>query len=176
VITRFERLISLRFLRTIRNMSTSPLPGASSKAPADDKAGRPVVQPNGRARPLSPHLQVWRWHVTMAASILNRMTGGALSVGAVVVFAWLMALAFGPEAYATFTDWMGSPLGLLVWFGLTLALCLHLAGGISHLIWDAGRGLSTKSADALSWASMIGGVVIAVAFWAVLFASGRIVL
>ena len=59
---------------------------------------------------------------------------------------------------------------------LTLALCLHLAGGIRHLIWDAGRGLSTKSADALSWASMIGGVVIAVAFWAVLFASGRVVL
>ena len=110
----------------------------------------------------------------MAASILNRMTGGALSVGAVVVFAWLMALAFGPEAYATFTGWMSAPLGLFVWFGLTLALCLHLAGGFRHLIWDAGRGLSPKTADALSWASMIGGVVIAVAFWAVLFASGRV--
>ena len=157
-------------------MSTSPLPGDASSDPTGDATGRFLVQPNGRVRPLSPHLQVWRWHVTMAASILNRMTGGALSVGAVVVFAWLMALAFGPEAYATFTDWMGSPLGLLVWFGLTLALCLHLAGGVRHLIWDAGRGLSPKTADALSWASMIGGVVIAVAFWAVLFASGRVAL
>ena len=155
-------------------MSTSPPPGDASSDPTGDATGRFLVQPNGRVRPLSPHLQVWRWHVTMAASILNRMTGGALSVGAVVVFAWLMALAFGPEAYATFTGWMSAPLGLFVWFGLTLALCLHLAGGVRHLIWDAGRGLSTKSADALSWASMIGGVVMAVAFWAVLFASGRV--
>jgi succinate dehydrogenase / fumarate reductase cytochrome b subunit len=149
-------------------MSTSPLPGDASSDPTGDATGRFLVQPNGRVRPLSPHLQVWRWHVTMAASILNRMTGGALSVGAVVVFAWLLALAFGPEAYATFTGWMSTPLGL------TRALCLHLAGGVRHLIWDAGRGLSTKSADALSWASMIGGVVMAVAFWAVLFASGRV--
>jgi succinate dehydrogenase / fumarate reductase, cytochrome b subunit len=157
-------------------MSTSPLPGDAPSDPTADPSGRSVVQPNGRVRPLSPHLQIWRWHVTMAASILNRMTGGALSVGAVLVFVWLMALAFGPEAYATFTGWMGSSLGLLVWFGLTLALCLHLTGGVRHLIWDTARGLSPKTADALSWASMIGGVVIAVGFWAFLFASGRVVL
>ena len=161
-------------------MSTSPLPGEASNDPTshsgDDQTGRFVVQPNGRVRPLSPHLQVWRWHVTMAASILNRMTGGALSVGALVVFLWLGALAFGPAAYATFTGWMGSPFGLLIWFGLTLALCLHLAGGVRHLIWDAGAGLSPRTADALSWASIIGGVLLAVAFWALLFVSGRVAL
>ena len=157
-------------------MSTSPLPGDASNDPTDDQSGRFVRQPNGRVRPLSPHLQIWRWHVTMAASILNRLTGGALSVGAVLVLLWLLALAFGPDAYATFTGWMGSPLGLLVWFGLTVALCLHLAGGVRHLIWDTGAGLSLKAADALSWASMIGGVVIAVVFWALLFTSGRIAL
>jgi succinate dehydrogenase / fumarate reductase cytochrome b subunit len=157
-------------------MQTSPLPGDASNDPADDQTGRFVVQPNGRIRPLSPHLQVWRWHVTMAASILNRITGGALSVGAVLVFVWLLALAFGPDAYATFTGWMGSPLGLLVWFGLTVALCVHLAGGLRHLVWDAGHGLSIKAADALSWASIIGGVLLAVVFWIGLFASGRIAL
>ena len=157
-------------------MSTSPLPGDASNDPSDDQTGRFVVQPNGRVRPLSPHLQIWRWHVTMAASILNRMTGGALSVGAVLVLVWLMALALGPEAYATFTVWMGSPPGLLVWFGLTVALCLHLTGGIRHLIWDAAVGLSPRSADALSWVSMIGGLLIAVAFWAFLFTSGRVAL
>lgn len=160
-------------------MSTSPLPGGASNdpphpAPSADQAGRPVVQPNGRVRPLSPHLQIWRWHVTMLASILNRFTGGALSVGSVLIALWLMALAFGPDAYATFTGWMSSPLGLFVWFGLTLALCLHLTGGIRHLIWDAGRGLSPKAADALSWASIIGGILIAVGFWAFLFSSGRV--
>jgi len=161
-------------------MSTTPLPGDSSNAPTqnsgDDQTGRFVAQLNGRVRPLSPHLQIWRWHVTMAASILNRMTGTALSVGSVLIALWLLALAFGPDAYATFTGWMGSPLGLLVWFGLTLALVMHLAGGLRHLIWDAAIGLSLKTADALSWASIIGGVVGAVAFWALLFASGRVVL
>lgn len=155
-------------------MSTSPLPGDASNDPTDDQTGRFVVQPNGRVRPLSPHLQVWRWHVTMAASILNRLTGGALSVGSILVFLWLLALAFGPDAYVTFTGSMSSPLGLLVWFGLTLALCVHLAGGIRHLIWDKGSGLSIKAADALSWASIVGGALLAVAFWVGLFASGRI--
>lgn len=146
----------------------------SAKDREDDQTGRFVVQPNGRPRPLSPHLQVWRWHVTMAASILNRLTGGALSVGALLIALWLLALACGPEAYATFAAWMGSPLGLVVWFGLTLALCLHLTGGVRHLIWDAGAGLSPKAADGLSWGSMIVGVLAAVGFWVLLFASGRV--
>ncbi len=161
-------------------MSISPLPGVASNDPipesGDDQTGRMVRQPNGRVRPLSPHLQIWRWHVTMAASILNRLTGAALSVGALFVAAWLAALAFGPDAYAVFTRWMGSPLGLLVWFGLTVALCLHLAGGIRHLIWDAGKGLSLESADLLSWVSIIGGVALAVGLWVLLFTSGRVVL
>lgn len=157
-------------------MTSSPLPGDASNDPTDDQTGRFLVQPNGRVRPLSPHLQIWRWHVTMFASILNRMTGGALSVGSVLIGLWLLALAFGPDAYATFTGWMGSPLGLLIWFGLTLALFLHLTGGIRHLIWDAVIGLSPKSADVLSWASIILGVVGAVVFWAGLFASGRVAL
>ena len=90
-------------------MSTTPLPGDSSNAPTqnsgDDQTGRFVAQLNGRVRPLSPHLQIWRWHVTMAASILNRMTGTALSVGSVLIALWLLALAFGPDAYATFTGY-----------------------------------------------------------------------
>lgn len=157
-------------------MSTTPLPGDASNDPSDDQTGRFVRQPNGRPRPLSPHLQVWRWHVTMLASILNRFTGGALSVGALLVGLWLLTLAFGPDAYATFTQWMGSPLGLFIWFGLTLALALHLTGGVRHLIWDSGAGLSPKTADALSWASILGGIAIAVLVWIGLFASGRVVL
>lgn len=155
-------------------MSTSPLSGDPSNDPTDDQTGRFVTQPNGRVRPLSPHLQIWRWHVTMLGSILNRFTGGALSVGSILIALWLMALAFGPDAYASFTAWMGSPLGLLVWFGLTLALTLHLTGGVRHLIWDSGAGLTPKSADTLTWISLIGGVVLAVAFWVLLFASGRV--
>jgi len=141
-----------------------------------DQSGRLIPQPNGRPRPLSPHLQVWRWHVTMLASILNRISGGALSVGALLVGLWLLALAFGPDAYATFVSLAGSPLGLLVWFGLSAALFYHLAGGIRHLIWDAGSGLTPKSANTLSTLSIVFGVVATLAFWAFLFASGRVTL
>ncbi|WP_339872558.1 succinate dehydrogenase, cytochrome b556 subunit [uncultured Brevundimonas sp.] len=148
---------------------TSP-PTASGDARSD----RPVLQPNGRPRPLSPHLQVWRWHVTMAASILHRISGSALSAGAVLVGIWLLALAFGPEAYATFTGLSASPLGLLVWFGLTLALTYHLASGIRHLVWDAGKGLDPKTASLLSSLSIWLGLLVGVAFWVWLFVSGSV--
>ncbi|HEY0103830.1 MAG TPA: succinate:quinone oxidoreductase subunit C, partial [Brevundimonas sp.] len=83
-------------------MSISPSPGDASNDPTDDQSGRFVRQPNGRVRPLSPHLQVWRFHTTMWGSILNRLAAGALSVGSLFVAAWLAALAFGPEAYDGF--------------------------------------------------------------------------
>lgn len=148
----------------------------NAEDPTGDQTGRFVVQPNGRPRPLSPHLQVWRWHVTMLASILNRMTGAALYVGALLVVAWIGALAFGPDAYDAFVAVAGSPLGLLVWFGFTVSLLYHFAAGIRHLIWDAGAGLTPKSADALSYGSIAFGVIASLAFWAWLFAVGRVAL
>ena len=101
-----------------------------------------------RERPLSPHLQVWRWHITMATSIAHRVTGVALYVGALIAAAWAISLASGPEAYATFQGLLGSPIGLLVMFGLTVSFFYHLANGIRHLVWDAGHGYDLKSANA----------------------------
>jgi len=147
---------------------------SSSNDPTDDQTGRFVPQPNGRPRPLSPHLQVWRFHATMAGSILNRAAAGALSFGAIFIVAWLGAAAFGPDAYASYVAVMGSPLGLLVWFGLTLAAAYHLTAGIRHLVWDAGAGLTPKSATTLTWISIVAALIIALAFWAFLFATGRV--
>lgn len=157
---------------------TSPLPvsGDASTSPGAGRNGPALRQPNGRTPPLSPHLQVWRWHVTMTASILHRISGSALSAGAVLMGLWLLALAFGPEAYAIFTGWMGSPLGLVAWFGLTLALAYHLASGIRHLVWDTGAGLSPRTASLLSSLSIAAGALIAVGFWIWLFAAGRVAL
>lgn len=146
----------------------------SSADAAEDQTGRFVVQPNGRVRPLSPHLQVWRWHVTMLASILTRMTGGALYAGALLVAAWLLALAFGPGAYATFAELAASPIGLLVWIGLSFSLFYHLAAGVRHLIWDTGAALTPKAATSLAWWSIGFGVVATVVFWVALFATGRV--
>ena len=154
-------------------------PGApldTSNDPTGDQAGRFVIQPNGRPRPLSPHLQVWRFHATMTGSILNRAAAGALSVGSAFFVAWLAAAAFGPDAYATFSGLMGSPVGLLVWFGITLAAAYHLTAGMRHLIWDAGSGLSPKAATSLTWLSLWGALIIALGFWAILFATGKVTL
>ncbi|CAN7639094.1 succinate dehydrogenase, cytochrome b556 subunit [Phenylobacterium sp. LjRoot225] len=99
---------------------------------------------------MSPHLSVWRWHITMASSIANRATGVALYVGALIGAAWAVSLASGPEAYACFKGLLGSPLGLVVMFGLTLSFFYHLANGIRHLVWDAGYGFALKTANAAS--------------------------
>lgn len=155
-------------------MSSSPLPGDASNDPTDDQTGRFVRQPNGRVRPLSPHLQIWRWHITMAASILFRVTIGAATVGAMVVVGWLAVLAFGPEAYRTFAGFAASPLGLLIGIGLTWVLFSFLLNGGRHLINDATIGLELKPADLMSQIAVWGPFVLTAILWVALFASGRV--
>jgi len=151
-------------------------PNPTSGDARDDQTGRFVTQPNGHVRPLSPHMSVWRWHITMAASILFRATIIAATVGAVIATAWLGALAFGPEAYETALDMAGSPLGLFVGFGLTLVLFSFILNGARHTINDTGNGLTPKSANLLSHLSVWGPIVLAVLFWVMLFATGRVAL
>ncbi|MBW8880886.1 MAG: succinate dehydrogenase, cytochrome b556 subunit [Asticcacaulis sp.] len=127
-------------------------------------------------RPLSPHLQIWRWHVTMLSSILHRVTGSAAVAGIVLVAAWLVCLGLGRETYTVFVTYAGSPLGLLVWFGLSLAGFVHLTGGIRHLIWDTGAAFEPKTADALATWTLLLGVVLTLAFWGALFATGKVTL
>ena len=141
---------------------------------ADDQTGRFVAQPNGRPRPLSPHLQTWRWHITMTASIAFRVTIGAASVGAIFVVVWLAAAAFGPDAYAGLLDLAGSPLGLIIGFGLTVVLFSLLLNGARHLINDTGRALTIKPANLLSSIAVYAPIPLAILFFVVLFASGRV--
>lgn len=98
-------------------------------------------------RPLSPHLQIYRWPVTMATSIVHRATGVALAVGTLVVAWWLIATAASAEDYDTFSAVIRSPLGLLVLFGFVWSLAYHLLNGIRHLAWDAGFGFAVKTAE-----------------------------
>jgi succinate dehydrogenase / fumarate reductase, cytochrome b subunit len=121
-------------------------------------------------RPLSPHLQIYRFTWTMAMSILHRITGGALYVGTVLVALWLLAAASGPESFAT-AQWLaGSWLGLLILFGYTWALLHHMFGGLRHFIWDAGRGFERGSRMALAKYSLVASLVATIALWALVFA------
>jgi succinate dehydrogenase / fumarate reductase, cytochrome b subunit len=122
-----------------------------------------------RARPMSPHLQVWRWHVTMAASIATRATGVALYVGLLILAGWAIALATGPDGYGTYMGLLGSPLGLLVLFGLTVSVFYHLAAGLRHLSFDSGKGFLPATANTTAWISFAFAVVAAVAVFAVGF-------
>ncbi|MFN3558631.1 MAG: succinate dehydrogenase, cytochrome b556 subunit [Brevundimonas sp.] len=133
-----------------------------------------MQQPNGRIRPLSPHLQTWRWHVTMTASILFRVTIGAASVGALFVVGWLAVLAAGPDAYEKLLAFAASPFGLIIGFGLTVVLFSFILNGGRHLLNDTGNGLTLKSATLLSNIAVWGPIPLAVLFWVVLFATGRV--
>ena len=125
-----------------------------------------------RARPLSPHLQVYRPQITSVLSILHRMTGFALSAGTLVLVYWLVAAASGPDAYATAQSWIGSWVGLLVMLGWTWALFYHLCAGIRHLVWDAGYALELDAAAKTGWAVVFGSIgltglawVLAIVLW-----------
>ncbi len=103
------------------------------------------------SRPKSPHLQVWKWHATMAASIMHRATGVALYFGAFLIAAWLVSTAVGPDAYKVVETLMFSLFGQLVLFGFTLAIFYHFANGIRHLLWDGPhRGFDPKTASLVS--------------------------
>jgi len=102
-------------------------------------------------RPLSPHLQIYRWQLTSVLSILHRATGVVLSAGAILLVWWLVAAASGPEAYEGVEDFLGSWLGLLVLFGWTVSLFYHLCNGVRHLVWDTGHALDLKSVYVGGW-------------------------
>ena len=115
---------------------------------------------------MSPHLQVWRWHVTMAASIFTRATGVALYLGALIVAGWALSLAMGPAAYEGYSVLLGSFLGKIVLFGLTLSIFYHLAAGLRHLAFDSGHGFQPKTADMTGVACMAFAVVASLGVWA----------
>lgn len=112
------------------------------------------------ARPLSPHLQIWRWTAAMAASITHRGTGLALYGGAVLLAAWFLAAALGPETYAPVAAVVGSLFGRIVLFLFAWSLIFHTLNGLRHLYWDSGRGLSPKTAAMTAWATYIASLVL----------------
>ena len=129
--------------------------------------------PGVRERPLSPFM-IWRWHVTMAASILHRATGSALYVGVLILAGWAVALASGPDAYDAYMGLLGSILGKVVLFGLTVSVFFHLANGVRHLTWDLGKGFEPRTANLTAVVAYAFAVVAAVAVWALAFVTGAL--
>lgn len=121
----------------------------------------------GVARPLSPHLQIYRPSWTMVMSIVHRITGAALYAGTLLLALWLVAAAAGKDAYDAVQWFFGSFLGILILFGFTWALWHHLLGGLRHLVWDTGRGFDATSRMAMAKYTLIGSVALTVLTWIV---------
>lgn len=97
-------------------------------------------------RPLSPHLGIYKWSVTMALSVMHRATGSALSIAAVALVVWLIAAASGGETYAAVTGFLTGWFGVLLLIGFSASFFVHLGNGIRHLFWDAGYGFEKATA------------------------------
>ncbi len=121
------------------------------------------------ARPMSPHLQIYRWSWTMAMSIFHRATGCALFAGTVLLAAWLLAMASGPVAYDRVSWFFGTPVGLLLLFGYTWVLMHHMLGGVRHLTWDTGRGFDPGPRIAMARLTMILSPILTVLIWIVAY-------
>ena len=120
---------------------------------------------NDSDRPLSPHLSVYRWPITMTLSILHRATGAGLSVGFAVLAMWLLSMATGPERYQAMNELLQTPIGCLLLIGWSFAFFFHLANGVRHLFWDVGRGFEKSQANASAWFVIILAVALTIALW-----------
>jgi succinate dehydrogenase / fumarate reductase cytochrome b subunit len=118
-----------------------------------------------RARPLSPHLQIYRPQINMVMSVFHRLTGSALYFGAALIAWWLIAAATGPDYFAFVNGLFATWVGMIVIVGYTWALIHHLLGGLRHLIWDTGAGLDIASINLLSWGTIVLSLLLTAGLW-----------
>ena len=113
-------------------------------------------------RPLSPHLTIYRPQITSISSIFIRITGNALLISTLLLVGWVLSAAISPTAFGVINFIINSWFGSLVLVLSLWALCYHALGGLRHLIWDSGRGLSLKVAEMMGWAMMFWSIVLTI--------------
>ena len=121
------------------------------------------------ARPLSPHLQIYRPMLSTMMSITHRITGAALFFGIALLVAWLLAAACSDSWFDLAQQFFAHWFGRLVLFGFTWALIHHMLGGLRHFIWDTGKGFDLPTVEILVRANLIGSIVLTVLIWIVAY-------
>jgi len=116
-------------------------------------------------RPLSPHLSIYKVELPMLLSGLHRITGIALSVGSLLLVAWIESAVYSAEAFATLSRFLGSFIGQLMLFGWTFSLIYHSVSGVRHLLWDTGRLLEVKQIYSSSKVVVAIAIVVTVLAW-----------
>lgn len=120
-----------------------------------------------RARPTSPHLQIYRWTITMAMSILHRITGIANYAGMALLAIWLVAAAVGQDQLMAVNYIYASWFGQVVLFGFTWSLMHHMCGGLRHWVWDFAVMMEPGQREAMAWATIAASAVITILIWTV---------
>jgi succinate dehydrogenase / fumarate reductase, cytochrome b subunit len=125
------------------------------------------------ARPLSPHLGIWKPGIHMTVSITNRVMGAGLAtVGALALVWWLVAAASGADTYKTFMDFATGWFGYIVLVGLTFAFYFHMAAGVRHFVMDLGAGFELKSNRTWAWATVVAAVFLTALTWLIILGKG----
>ncbi|MBV1706041.1 MAG: succinate dehydrogenase, cytochrome b556 subunit [Hyphomicrobiales bacterium] len=119
----------------------------------------------GRARPMSPHLTIYRLTMTMMMSMAHRVTGAALYLGTLLLAWFLIAASMNSATFAVASGFMHSWLGMLILFGFTWALMHHLLGGVRHALWDYGWGLDAPEREWLAIGTLAGGLGLTLVVW-----------
>jgi len=122
--------------------------------------------------PLSPHLQIYRWHISSLLSITHRITGVINLLALILIFFWLLGLSFGENNYELFLLIINSFFGKFILIGFTWSMSFHILSGIRHLVWDLGYGFEIKTANISGIIVIICSLVLTIIFW--LFARGFI--
>jgi succinate dehydrogenase / fumarate reductase cytochrome b subunit len=117
------------------------------------------------ARPLSPHLQIYKPMLTMMMSIMHRITGIGLYLGIILLVWWFTAASISDSYFDFVQGFFGHWFGRLVLFGLSWALMHHALGGLRHLLWDTGRGYDLKVVEWLARANLAGSIVLTLLLW-----------
>ena len=122
--------------------------------------------------PLSPHLQIYRWHISSLLSITHRISGVINLLALILIFFWLLGLSFGENNYELFLLIINSFFGKFILIGFTWSMSFHILSGIRHLVWDLGYGFEIKTANISGIIVIICSLVLTIIFW--LFARGFI--
>ena len=115
--------------------------------------------------PLSPHLQIYRWHISSLLSITHRISGVINLFSLILIFLWLLILSLGENNYESFLLVINSFIGKFFLIGFTWSMSFHLLSGIRHLIWDFGYGFEIKTANISGIIVIISSLILTVIFW-----------
>jgi len=120
---------------------------------------------NDSRNPLSPHIQIYRWHVSSLLSITHRISGVINLLALILIFFWLLVLSFGESNYDFFLLIINSFYGKFILIGFTWSMSFHLLSGIRHLAWDLGYGFEIKTANISGIIVIIFSLVLTIIFW-----------